>query len=435
MIEIDGTALHQWDVGRRVVVTGIEVEYVHFANKGDTKAVIMGVVDTHAKIPDFLLQTGKQLCVYAVKDGITVGTRTFYVQKRERPENYVYEDDQRNYIEKTFIKTINGKTPDENGNVEIEVSCGSGGGLTTNAITLLTDVLRHALYLGDYDSEATITALTAELAKTGGGSSGGDSGGDSSGDVSVFTITYNLTNTVCSVKTPTIAAGSVFSASLSADENYNLSTVAVTMGGEDVTENVYDNGIISIGAVIGNIVIDAVSQPNTMILVNGSGTSNMTYTSRTVDWVVTNNKTVELSNFTFAPNQEGIAILDAPQASASSIGRGYSSNTTKFSLKTGDVIAVAVTFDSISWSPSYVKPVLYTTVGSIDMPKYMNDGTGTVANMVGKTYTSTYTADAEYDVTELFMWFRVFGDTSNVANSHTKFTLSVKINDVEVLGV
>ena len=98
MIEIDGTALHQWDVGRRVVVTGIEVEYVHFANQGDSKAVIMGAVDIHAQIPDFLLQSGKQLCVYAVKDGITVESKTFYVKKRERPENYVYEDDQRNYI-------------------------------------------------------------------------------------------------------------------------------------------------------------------------------------------------------------------------------------------------------------------------------------------------------------------------------------------------
>ena len=98
MIEIDGTALHQWDVGRRVVVTGIEVEYVHFANQGDSKAVIMGAVDIHAQIPDFLLQSGKQLCVYAVKDGITVESKTFYVKKRERPENYIYEDDQRNYI-------------------------------------------------------------------------------------------------------------------------------------------------------------------------------------------------------------------------------------------------------------------------------------------------------------------------------------------------
>ena len=98
MIEIVGSELNQWDVGRCVKITGIEAEYAHFANKGDSKAVIMGIVDIDAKIPDFLLQSGKQLCVYAVKDGITLESKTFYVKHRERPENYVYEDDQRNYI-------------------------------------------------------------------------------------------------------------------------------------------------------------------------------------------------------------------------------------------------------------------------------------------------------------------------------------------------
>ena len=98
MIEIVGTELNQWDVGRLVHITGVEAEYAHFANKGDSKAVIMGVVDIEAKIPDYLLQTGKPLCVYAVKDGITIESKTFYVKNRERPENYVYKEDQRNYI-------------------------------------------------------------------------------------------------------------------------------------------------------------------------------------------------------------------------------------------------------------------------------------------------------------------------------------------------
>ena len=98
MIEIIGTELNQWDVGRLVQITGIEAKYAHFANKGDSKAVIMDVVDKEAKIPDYLLQTGKPLCVYAVKDGITIESKTFYVKNRERPENYVYEIDQRNYI-------------------------------------------------------------------------------------------------------------------------------------------------------------------------------------------------------------------------------------------------------------------------------------------------------------------------------------------------
>lgn len=98
MIGIIGTQLNQWDVGRSVTVAGITADHVHFANKGDSKAVIMELVDGQAKIPDYLLQSGKQICAYVVADGVTVESKSFYVIQRERPENYVYKDDQRNYI-------------------------------------------------------------------------------------------------------------------------------------------------------------------------------------------------------------------------------------------------------------------------------------------------------------------------------------------------
>lgn len=96
MIEIIGTELYQWDVGRSVKVTG--ASHVHLANQGDSRAVIMELADSQALIPNYLLQTGKQLCVYAVSNGVTIERKTLSVKKRERPANYVYEDDQRNYI-------------------------------------------------------------------------------------------------------------------------------------------------------------------------------------------------------------------------------------------------------------------------------------------------------------------------------------------------
>ena len=113
MIEIFGTELNQWDTGRSVKVTEIEADKVHFANKGDSKAVIMDIADSMAKIPDYLLYTGKQLCVYAVKNGVTIESKIFYVKNRERPENYVYEDDQRNYIY-TLIANAETATKDAN---------------------------------------------------------------------------------------------------------------------------------------------------------------------------------------------------------------------------------------------------------------------------------------------------------------------------------
>lgn len=90
--------LSQWDVNRFVEVSDTDATHIHFANPGDSKAPIIEIVDDAAQIPNYLLQTGKPVVAYAVLDGVTVGSKTFPVRKRERPENYVYEDDQRNYI-------------------------------------------------------------------------------------------------------------------------------------------------------------------------------------------------------------------------------------------------------------------------------------------------------------------------------------------------
>lgn len=100
MIQLIGGDLFQWDVGRSVVFApeGTDAEALHFAHQGDSKAVIMELVDSQARIPDYLLQNDKALCVYAVSAGVTFEKVILPVRKRERPENYVYEDDRRNYI-------------------------------------------------------------------------------------------------------------------------------------------------------------------------------------------------------------------------------------------------------------------------------------------------------------------------------------------------
>lgn len=98
MLHIVDPQLSQWDTGRSISVSDSNATHVHFANQGDSKAVIIEIAEGTAKIPDYLLQTGKTLLAYAVLDGVTLESKSFAVRKRERPENYVYEDDQRNYI-------------------------------------------------------------------------------------------------------------------------------------------------------------------------------------------------------------------------------------------------------------------------------------------------------------------------------------------------
>ena len=87
MIEIVGSALTQWDISRYVQISNIDAEYAHFANKGDSVAVVIPIEDSQAIIPNYLLQTGKQVCVYAVRDGVTMESKIFYVKNREKPED------------------------------------------------------------------------------------------------------------------------------------------------------------------------------------------------------------------------------------------------------------------------------------------------------------------------------------------------------------
>ena len=98
MIQVIDSMLSQWDVGRIIKVTNTNATHIHLANQGDSKAVIMELVNSQALIPNYLLQTGKTLLAYAVVNGVTIESKSFVVQKRERPEDYVYDDDRRNYI-------------------------------------------------------------------------------------------------------------------------------------------------------------------------------------------------------------------------------------------------------------------------------------------------------------------------------------------------
>lgn len=103
MIELVGGMLTQWDIDRSVeIADSLSVDEVHFANEGDSIAVKIQVTEVDGKktaaIPCYLLQSGKSVRAYGVNGGVTVKVISFPVRKRERPADYVYEDDQRNYI-------------------------------------------------------------------------------------------------------------------------------------------------------------------------------------------------------------------------------------------------------------------------------------------------------------------------------------------------
>ena len=96
--------LWQWDTGRTLTVDA-ECSQVHFSNKVFGRSVDVDVVDGVAIIPDILLQTDKDLNVWAfvgtAENGFTKISKTFKVNSRNKPADYIFTP-----IEQTTIKEI-----------------------------------------------------------------------------------------------------------------------------------------------------------------------------------------------------------------------------------------------------------------------------------------------------------------------------------------
>ena len=73
-------------------------------------------------------------------------------------------------------------------------------------------------------------------------------------------ITNTLTNCSNSNSATEVVKGESYSATISADDGYEISSITITMGGTDITSSVVSDGDISIAEVTGDIVITAVAE-------------------------------------------------------------------------------------------------------------------------------------------------------------------------------
>lgn len=103
MLSLVGGELYQWDTGRIVKVVpdeDVTVHEVHFSTKRMNYAYVLktyaedGV--TYCAIPNIILQQTSRLLCYEVcenSDGEeTIAEATFNINKRNRPEDYVYTE-------------------------------------------------------------------------------------------------------------------------------------------------------------------------------------------------------------------------------------------------------------------------------------------------------------------------------------------------------
>ena len=209
-ILIDGPdqILYQWDKGQRLMLHGADAgTRVDFARCDQHKAVsVYAYAEDGAvfcDIPDSLLMDPNHLHGYVYEidgdRGETVREFMLPVIRRPMPEDYVAPDEvltwheleQRikkiedegvpdekieraveDYLEENpieapkpdltgVVKSVNGKTPDENGNVEITIpdSSQNGDGLTGTEKTLILSLFRNAAYTADMS--ATFAQLEA----------------------------------------------------------------------------------------------------------------------------------------------------------------------------------------------------------------------------------------------------------------------------------
>ena len=96
--------LWQWDTGRTLIVDA-DCSQVHFSNKVFGRSIDVNVAYGVAIIPDVLLQTDNDLNVWAfsgtAENGYTKISKTFKVNRRNKPADYVFTP-----VEQTTIEEI-----------------------------------------------------------------------------------------------------------------------------------------------------------------------------------------------------------------------------------------------------------------------------------------------------------------------------------------
>lgn len=196
------------------------------------------------------------------------------------------------------------------------------GGISTRAANLLITILQNVT-LYDTNQLENISALQTELL------SGAGSGGEDNPDTVMYTVTNNLSKVSNSNPMTSIEENSAYSAVLTASDGYTLdgAIVTVTMNGVDITATAYTEGVVTIEAVTGNVVISASAVLDGVIYTLPAPVSNETGTTGTsyiVDTGInisdpTESKTI---TFSFTPNENCAASAGNFSVMLCSSGKG-----------------------------------------------------------------------------------------------------------------
>lgn len=91
-IEDGREKFYQWDLNRKILVEDDSITQVHFANAATPTAYVVSVSAGTANVPNIILQQNFDIKVYGYDKEFTKYEETFEVEKRSKPQDYVYTE-------------------------------------------------------------------------------------------------------------------------------------------------------------------------------------------------------------------------------------------------------------------------------------------------------------------------------------------------------
>lgn len=246
---------------------------------------------------------------------------------------------------------------------------GSGTGLTAEEKSKILTLFQNAAYTADMSE--TIDALAAlwgiEVAPE------------------TYSVTNKLTNVVSSNSAASVTEGDSYTAQLTAEDGYAINSVSVTMGGTDVTESVYANGVVTISNVTGSIVITATA----------ISTAAATYT-------ITNHLTHVTSSNAAVSVEEGTAYsatltaVEGYKLDAVTVTMG-GTDITSTAYADGKITIASVTGDVVVTAAAVAKTV-YTITNNLTN---VTNSNAAASVEEGGSYSATLTVDDGYALESL----------------------------------
>lgn len=132
----------------------------------------------------------------------------------------------------------------------------SGTGLPDTAKNLLIVILKNAVYTVNQKTniEALENALSTQNTPT-----------------DAWSIVQNLTYVTSTNTAFNVKKGEPYTTTIVPNTNYMINSVTIVMGGVDITNTAYNNGVITINSVTGNVTITAIAKKNSGALLPSDG--------------------------------------------------------------------------------------------------------------------------------------------------------------------